>query len=171
MSRPEDLALLDRRARELAQPLSSDAPDEILLPVLGFLVAGQAYAVEVSDVREVVEGAPSSRLPWSRTAITAVTNVRGEIVPVVDAGRLLESRETRSDGPLVVLADEGRTVALRIDDLLDVTSVAPPTIRAVGEHPFHAPDLLKGIIVTIPLVDAQALFAHLGFTSHLQEST
>ncbi len=52
-------------------------------------IAGESYAVPMSDVREVVTGPLLTPLPGAPDAVAGLLNVRGEVIPVVDGHALV----------------------------------------------------------------------------------
>lgn len=69
-------------AESAAMPGAHDA-------CLCFELAGQPFAVAIAVVREVMPGLEVTPVPGAPGCVLGVGAVRGRIVPVVDAGRLL----------------------------------------------------------------------------------
>jgi len=161
--------ILEDRARVLAQPTVPDTDGDALV-LLSFTVAGRAYAIEVIHIREVLARADVSRLPWAPPAMAGVINVRGEIVAVADAARVLGMGDTGSDGPVIVLDGGGHPLGLRVhavDAITTITStrlVAPEVDRAAG-------DLVLGLTSSAVVLDPRALYADPRLTNHPQEPT
>lgn len=163
--------ILEERARVLARPLTPDTDGDDLV-LLGFTVAGRAYAVEVGHVREVLAQADVSRLPWAPPTIAGVTNVRGEIVPVVDMARVLRVGEAGAQGPVVVLGGGGHPLGLRVDAVDAVTTIAARTLVAPeGDAARVAGDLVLGLTSSAIVLDARALYTDPRLTNHHQEGT
>ncbi|WP_354698111.1 hypothetical protein DSM112329_03776 [Paraconexibacter sp. AEG42_29] len=74
------------------------APAPSGLRALLLVVRGDRYAVRLERVRVVLSQPVITRLPDAAGALLGVTNVRGEVVPVVDTGAVL------GVGPLRVAA-------------------------------------------------------------------
>lgn len=163
--------ILEERARVLARPLAP-ADDGDGLVVLGFTVAGRAYAVEVGHVREVLVHAEVSRLPWAAPTIAGVTNVRGSIVPVADTARVLGVGDARTGGPVIVLDGGGHPLGLRVDAVDDVTTIAAGTLVAPeGDAARVAGDLVLGLTASVVVLDARALYTDHHLTNQPQEGT
>jgi chemotaxis signal transduction protein len=163
--------ILEERARALARPIAPDEDGDGLV-VLGFTVAGRAYAVEVGHVREVLARADVSRLPWGPPAISGVTNVRGEIVPVADTARVLGVGEVGAGGPVVVLDGGGHVLGLHVDAVDDVTSIPAGTLVAPAGDPARVTrDLVLGLTPSTVVLDARALYADPRLTNLSQEGT
>lgn len=95
--------------------------------VVEFLLGREHYAIDLFDVKEVVECTSITRLPNARTSIRGIIDLRGEITTIVDlkeqmqitTGSDLQDRECR----IIVLDD--RITRSKIGILVDdVTSVS-----------------------------------------------
>lgn len=166
-----DQVILAERARLLARPIAPDEDGDALV-LLGFSVAERAYAVEVRHVREVLAEADVSRVPWAAPTIAGVMNVRGEIVPVADAARVLGVGEARAGGPVVVLDGGGSPLGLRVDAVDDVTTIAAGMLTAPeGDAARLAGDLVLGMTASAVVLDARALYTDPHLTNQPQEGT
>lgn len=163
--------ILQERARVLACPVAPDTDGDALV-LLGFSVAGSAYAIEVIHVREVLAQADVSRRPWAPPAIAGVINVRGEIVAVADAARLLAVGETGSGGPVIVLDGGGYPLGLRVDAVDAITTIAARQLIAPEGDPVGvAGDLVLGLTTSAIVLDPRALYTDPRLTNHPQEGT
>jgi len=119
------------------------------------LLGGRPFAVDVTDAREVVVVDTTTPVPGAPPSLIGVMNLRGTVLPVVEARPLLGLPvHTRSDRALVV-ADGERRAAIVIEGVLGLTAlddvqpaagdVAPAT---VADEPSRA-----------TLLDARAILA------------
>ncbi len=95
---------------------------EVLEEYLIFRLAGEAYAVEIGRVLEVLRTPSITEVPRAPADVSGVISVRGEVVTVVDPrGRL---GLPRTDGPparRVVIVDDGEgACGLLVDRVLGV---------------------------------------------------
>jgi purine-binding chemotaxis protein CheW len=91
---------------------------------LVFCVAGRAYACAVSAVREVVPLERVARLPGAPLSILGLINVRGSIVTVVNAGKLLHPSAPARPQTMVLVVDVGeRGVGLAVERVADVRAL------------------------------------------------
>lgn len=58
--------------------------DEEASQYLTFFVAGERYAIDILDVKEIIEVSQMTRVPMTPDYIRGVINLRGNVVPVVD---------------------------------------------------------------------------------------
>jgi purine-binding chemotaxis protein CheW len=125
-----------------SEPLAAEGKVEFLT----FFVRGEEYAVALRRVREVIPCDVITRVPQMPPALRGVTNLRGQVVPVVDlaikfhgAETVIDKRtcivlvETTLDGASAavgVMTEEiGQVLALSTDDVLPPPSFGAP-IRA-----------------------------------------
>lgn len=112
-----------------------------------FEVHGQAYGVDVQHIREIVRAQTVTPLPKAPGLIEGVIDLRGAIVPVIDAGRALGDRPS-ADGPrarIAILEVDGLVFGLRVDAAADVVAVAagdvgepPPLVAHAGYEAVRA---------------------------------
>jgi purine-binding chemotaxis protein CheW len=80
----ETKAILKARAKALAREQEPDQCEQDRLEVIEFVLADEKYAVESSFVREVYPFREFTPIPGAPPFVLGVTNVRGQIVSVVD---------------------------------------------------------------------------------------
>jgi len=125
----------------------------------------QIYALELLKVQEVVRPAPLLSLRGTSPAMLGVMSLRGQVVPLLDLGRHLDSgpvahtAETR----IVVIEQHGEVMGLLVSAVEDVTSLSADQIEP-PEHARpggHTDGLFCGIarqdIQTLILLNASAL--------------
>jgi len=127
-----------------------------------FAVAGGDYAVDVTQVREVVRWQPVTALPKAPALIEGVIDLRGVIVPIVDLGRVFTGRPLEPDlaTRIAVVEVDGLLVGLIVDAAIEVLSIEsaciddPPalatqagydTTRAVVRRPGAKPILVLSL--------------------------
>ena len=90
-----------------------------------FEVAGRVYAVDVSQIREVVRWIEPTPLPESPELIAGVFDMRGAIVPVVDLARALglPPIEPNLTARIVVVEVDGMIMGLGVQAALEVVPV------------------------------------------------
>lgn len=95
-----------------------------------FVVGSLLLGVPVEDVLEVVGASQLTTVPLAASSVLGLLNLRGQIVPAVDARiRLgLTPRATDEDVAYVILNVAGEHVALAVDRASDVVTV-PGTER------------------------------------------
>jgi purine-binding chemotaxis protein CheW len=116
-------------------------------------VSGSAYGIAVGDVQEVVGFQAPTRVFHAPRALAGITNLRGEVLPIIDLGELLggaEEGRAEANEPRVVVvrerAGQKRRVGLKVDALLGMRD-APAAARS--EVPAAIAARLGAIVVGI----------------------
>ncbi|MCL4684532.1 chemotaxis protein CheW [Myxococcota bacterium] len=156
----------------------SPAFEEARIELACFEVHGQRYGIDVQQIREIVRAQTVTPLPRAPGLIEGVIDLRGAIIPVVDAGRAL-GREAIAESPksrIVIVEVEGLVFGLRVDAAAEVIVVsgseigdAPPlvthtgyeTVRAVVRREGEPPTLMLSLEHLLESVYRSAL-AHGG---------
>ncbi len=158
-------AILDERARRLAQPLTQETPGKTV-ELLHFDLARERYAIETSLVQRIDRLYKLSPVPGVPPYFAGVVALHGEIVPIVDIGRLLGTpagdgtggrriiilgRERAELGIIVDRADEISTLRMEVLDEFMSTQIDRPFVRAI---------LLDALIILdgVALLDDSRLF-------------
>ncbi|MFM8356373.1 MAG: chemotaxis protein CheW [Gammaproteobacteria bacterium] len=123
--------------------ISASAPEPIVVAsalrsMLVFRVRGEWLAIRTANAREVVEPAPVHRVPHRNDVrFLGLVNVRGELMPCADLGRLLElpnvgppAREAERVWPrLLVLEREQRSWAFPVAEVEGIQRVQPDAVQ------------------------------------------
>jgi purine-binding chemotaxis protein CheW len=59
-------------------------PDQNSTQYLSFFLGGEAYAIGILGVREILEYQAPTRVPQTPPSIRGVINLRGKVIPIVD---------------------------------------------------------------------------------------
>ena len=141
-----------------------------------FEVGGHTYAIDVSQVREVVRWQSVTPLPNAPALIEGVIDLRGAVVPVVDLGRALGGAPAAHGqrARIAVTEVDGLVMGLAVDAAVEVLSVDvanlddPPTLatqtgydvtRAVVRRPGAEPILVLSLEHVLESVYRSALSA------------
>lgn len=91
--------------------------------LLPFKVGYETYALELTEVQEVVENQPVYDFPGSPVEIAGAIGFHGRIVPVVDVSRVLEFPTGKLGKRLIVLTNERGPIALGVDQVGAIVAV------------------------------------------------
>lgn len=146
---------------------SNEMADLSGVRLLLFRIADLVCAAEVEAVREILPRSTATRIPGAAGAVDGLINVRGELVTLVDARRVLE--RDGSAGGATLLVDVGaRAAGFAVDEVLDLITVSsdalaprdalpgldPRVVRAVGRHDAAAFVLLDFEALLGPILTA-----------------
>ena len=83
---------------------------------------GKNFAIEIKDVKEIIEDNALMEVPGSTGFSTSVINLRGEVVPVINLRNFfhIESRTDSGLSKLIICSAEGATVALEVDQIVTI---------------------------------------------------
>ena len=97
-----------------------------------FLVGDACFAVDASDVAEVLRGGGLTRVPLAPKGIRGLLHLRGRMVPVVDLpGQLRIPAAGPADTHLVIrLQDDWYSLA--VDEMLEVIEIPVDRIEQAG---------------------------------------
>ena len=118
--------------------LEAQEPTQIgaeLTQFLAFRVAEEAYAVGISEVREIVSFRPPTQVPMTPAHIMGVINLRGSVVPLIDLARKFGLPETAvSKRTCIIIADvtfgaEVGVMGMVVDAVSAVIEVDPGHIQ------------------------------------------
>lgn len=153
--------VLASRARRLAAPRDNRSLQPVGAEVLCFTIAGESYGLPLADLAEVFPLAAVMPVPGVPQHLLGVTNVRGEIRPVLNLHAMLSLPEPEGGGGYVVFLRAGtREVGLRVDGLdrirlIDTEALTRPSLSANG-----LPQRFVGGITadTLVLLDTRQIF-------------
>ncbi|QTC92889.1 chemotaxis protein CheW [Brevundimonas goettingensis] len=101
-------------------PVAPGSPtDTAMIPVLRFRVDGVTMAAPSAIVSEVARDLAVTRVPHAPACVDGVASLRGAVLPVISAARLLGRAETPATaaGRLIVM-DLERPLALKVDAVI-----------------------------------------------------
>jgi purine-binding chemotaxis protein CheW len=100
-----------------------------------FVLDDLRFAIEAAAVQEVVRAVEVMPFPGAPAIVLGVIDVRGAIVPVLDLKRRfgLPARELGVDDHLVLARAPPRIVALWVDHVVGLTTIAPGDLLPVED--------------------------------------
>ena len=107
--------------------------------LLTISLAGELFGIEVVRVQEILDIVPVTAVPNADPFAPGVINVRGHVVPLIDLRHRfgLPPAPDGASGRTVVfevqLEDERTRVAMTVDAVRDVLSVAPDRLEDIPE--------------------------------------
>jgi purine-binding chemotaxis protein CheW len=93
-------------------------------------VGDRLIAVPLGCVVETMRPLPLRFFPGLPSFVMGVSLVRDAVVPVIHLGSLFGEAET-DPARLVTITQDGRTVALAVDDVIGVRNLDPATLHSV----------------------------------------
>ncbi|MBN8215455.1 MAG: purine-binding chemotaxis protein CheW [Spirochaetes bacterium] len=121
------------------------------LSFVAFRVGSREYAIDIDEAREIIKIQKISLVPNAPHWLRGVTNLRGEIIPIIEIGARFQP------GAPAAPAADGKTPSQRLKDRSAVVSRVDQTVfallvdeikgtlRVPADHVSRRPELLKSI--------------------------
>ena len=103
-------------------------------------LAGEVFAIDARQVREILDPAPVTRVPGAKPYVAGVMNVRGKVIPLADL-------RIRFGMPPAPITPDSRFVVLEIE--LDGD---PTTIGIVADKVYEVAELDRATLQKTPPV-------------------
>lgn len=111
-----------------------DLADESIQQFLTFYLGQEVYGIDIIHVKEVIEYIPVTRVPLVPLYIAGVINLRGNVIPVLDASQLFfpkkNTESAYSNIIIVEISNDGQdfTVGILIDMIKEVVPITKANI-------------------------------------------
>ena len=145
----ERRTILRARARLLAQERKGDKDlPQSPLEIVEFLLASEHYGIELTYIREIHSLSEFTPLPGTPAFVLGLTNVRGQILSVIDIKKLFDLPEKGLTdlNKVIVVRTHQMELGILADAVLGVRAIAPnefqtslPTLTGIRA------EYLKGI--------------------------
>lgn len=122
-----------------------------LLQVVVFRLAGEEYAVDINQVREIIKWIDVTKIPDTPEFIDGVINLRSNIIVVVDLEVKLGLKHKAVDSHtrIVILEIAGNAVGIVVDEVSEVLKIPSSDIHeppaAISQK--LGSDYLKGVAI------------------------
>jgi purine-binding chemotaxis protein CheW len=136
---------------ETAEPKNEKNPSG-KLQVVEFLLGKEHYAVDLFDVREVVEYTSITKLPNTPSYMKGIIDLRGEITTIIDLKErlnILEKSDLPEENSRIIVLDEKITRAktgILVDDVLAVSTFERRNIDSTSASGAREDSAILGII-------------------------
>lgn len=113
--------------------ITDDATVDKMLQIITFHVGKEEFSVSIHKVQEIIRLTDITSVPNSPPFVEGVINLRGQVIPVIDARKRFGLYEAeRTDASRIIVVDsDGKIVGLIVDSVTEVlqlskNSVEPP---------------------------------------------
>ncbi|NMB11045.1 MAG: purine-binding chemotaxis protein CheW [Firmicutes bacterium] len=95
-----------------------------------FRLYGEEFGVEITKVREIVKPREITRLPNVVDFVEGVTNLRGEVIPIIDLKKRfgVEATDMTDDSRIIIVDISDNRVGLIVDDVTEVLRISDEDI-------------------------------------------
>ena len=139
----------DLSLRETSEMMQSRSEEDF--QYLTFSVSGERFAVDILEIREIIEVGRMTDVPLAPGFVRGVVNLRGSVLPVIDlATRLGRERCELTKRSCIVVVDlhnDGKqSIGMLVDEVSEIMEIAPDMVQpppALGEG--LNTELIKGM--------------------------
>jgi chemotaxis signal transduction protein len=116
------------------------------LQIVNFTVGDVNYGVPVEQVREVRDVQAVTPVPGAPSYIEGVTNLRGQIIAVMDLRKRLNIEEAEGGGEKIIVIELGKAaVGVVVDTVTEVSTIAGADIERNMQATKRLDDYLVGV--------------------------
>lgn len=136
----------------LKKPVSRKKTEQEAIQVVEFVLGEEHYAIDLFDVKEVVECTKITRVPNVPPHVRGIIDLRGEITTIIDLKERLSistSRESLIDTSRIIVLDDKITrskTGILVDDVTSVSTFEHSQIDFVSVSATNDDAPILGII-------------------------
>jgi purine-binding chemotaxis protein CheW len=104
-----------------------------------FTISGEEFGIEITQVREIIKLREITRLPHTLDFVEGVTNLRGEVIPVIDLKKRfgIGSTERDDDNRIIIAEVHDTRVGFIVDSVTETlripaSAIEPPPRNVAG---------------------------------------
>lgn len=121
--------------------------DEEEIRLVAFQLGREEYAIEVSQVREILNMVDVTRMPNAPAYMKGVINLRGQILAVIDLAERLNIASGGGDRRIIVVELGENKVGMIVDYVSEVLRVSASSVEANPVFSQEAESgMIKGVI-------------------------
>lgn len=130
--------------------------EEESLHLVGFFLNDEEYALEISQVQEIIRVGGWTRVPNSPGHIKGVINLRGRIIPVVDPKVRMgfTTGEPTKDSRIIVVEAGRKVIGMLVDR---VSQVLRLPLRTIEPAPDEVSEADKGFVKGVGKLDGRLI--------------
>ncbi|BAT71626.1 purine-binding chemotaxis protein CheW [Thermosulfidibacter takaii ABI70S6] len=145
-----DLKELSEFLRKQLSEKEETVVQEECAHLVGFIIGSEEFAVNILDVKEIIEVPDITRVPNAPSHVLGVINLRGQIVPVIDLRIKFNlpypPSEDDEERKIVVIEADDKVVGLMVDAVTHVLRIPVSQIEtAHGVVSGFEADYVEGI--------------------------
>ena len=118
----------------LTAPIATKTQD---LELLTFRIGNMLIGVDIHHVKEINCHLQVTRAPHAEGYVLGVMNLRSDVITVLDFGKLLQLSSSRQGSQSVIVTYDGELIALAVDRVEDVITMAPTDIAPLPPNFRH----------------------------------
>ncbi|MFT5502358.1 MAG: twitching motility protein PilI [Gammaproteobacteria bacterium] len=127
----EMLVALDDRCRRNSQglPVNKSVTDEWV--GIGFRIGDRALLAKMDEISEILPPPPTIRVPGVRFWVKGLSNIRGNLLPILDMKAFLDGNitETKKESRILVIDKQGLRAGLIVDEVYGLRRFKPDELK------------------------------------------
>ncbi len=107
-----------------------------MIQLVNFRLADEEFGVDIGSVKEIIRVAEITHIPDAPSFIHGVTNLRGQIIAVIDLARqfgLAPRQDLPESARIVVTEIRNQTVGMLVDEVPEVLKISSENIEPAPE--------------------------------------
>lgn len=106
---------------------------------LTFRVLNNRYAIDILDVKEIIEVTMMTRVPKAHASVRGVMNLRGNVAPVVDLAHRLHDKALDLDRRTIILVveigsdNETQVLGMLANEVNEIVEISDEDIQSAPE--------------------------------------
>lgn len=116
--------------------------------IITFSLGQQTFGIDMRAIIEIREWEEPTPLPTVPSFIKGVTNLRGNVVPVVGLAERLgwEPSKIHSRSCILVVNINGKQAGFLVDEVADIVAIASAEIQPAPDVEIGEPSVISGLI-------------------------
>ncbi len=107
-----------------------------MVQLVNFRLRDEEFGLDIGSVKEITKVADITHIPEAPSFIYGVTNLRGQVIAVIDLARqfgFAPQQELPETAKIVVTEIKGQTVGMLVDEVPEVLKIADENIEPAPE--------------------------------------
>ncbi len=102
------------------------------IQMLTFSLENVSYGVNVHQVREVKNFEGVTPVPYAPPYVKGVTNLRGEVIPVIDLRKRfgMSDKKSAEDAGIMVIVQDKHPIGVMVDSVMEVLTLSKKDIES-----------------------------------------
>lgn len=123
-----------RKSEEILEKVKERKKEEMeekKVQIVAFSLGEEFYALDVQYVREILNIPQITPVPCTPESILGVINLRGDIISVIDIGRILglEVEGFKESRKIIIVEIDTEIVGITVDSIIDVMEIEVANIQ------------------------------------------
>jgi chemotaxis signal transduction protein/chemotaxis regulatin CheY-phosphate phosphatase CheZ len=113
---------------------------------IGFQLNGNEYSIPILKVREIIKTPSITRMPQSPHYVEGITNIRGNVIPVINLKKLINLNGNGDKGENVIVISSGKIIfGVLVDGITGVINVDASIIEPAERFMNDKVEQIEGI--------------------------